>query len=62
MVASVIVDDFHLMGFAIAPAKADPPTLVDADAVLARPFDRAKARHELIGEQRGRVPASKRAD
>jgi hypothetical protein len=51
MVASVIVDDFHLMGVVIAPEEADPPTLVDADAVLAGPV--ALERLQMIS---GRAP------
>jgi hypothetical protein len=32
---SVIVDDLHLVGIAILPAKADAPLLVHANTVLA---------------------------
>jgi hypothetical protein len=32
----VIVDDLDLMSIAIAPYEADPPPVVDADAVLPR--------------------------
>ena len=31
----VIIDDFDRTGVAIFPAKADPPLIVDSDAVLA---------------------------
>jgi hypothetical protein len=38
MIHSVRVCDFDRERRAIAPAKADAPLLVDADAVLARPI------------------------
>jgi hypothetical protein len=31
----MIVDDFHIVGFAVAPPKANAPLIVDADTVLA---------------------------
>jgi len=31
----MIVDDLHVVGVAFAPAKADPPSVVDPHAVLA---------------------------
>ena len=37
MASSVIVDDLDLMRIAAAPHEADPPALVDANAVLAGP-------------------------
>jgi hypothetical protein len=33
----MIVDDFNLLGSAIAPDKANSPLVVDADAVLSGP-------------------------
>jgi hypothetical protein len=30
----VIIDDFHLMGISIYPHKADPPLIIDTNAVL----------------------------
>jgi hypothetical protein len=37
MVSSVIIDDLHFMRFAFTPDKANAPTVVDPDAVLACP-------------------------
>ena len=34
----MIVDDFHIVGFAVAPPKANAPLIVDADTVLALPI------------------------
>jgi hypothetical protein len=34
----VIVDDFHVVGFTIAPGEADPPLVVNPDAVLPSPL------------------------
>jgi len=34
MAPSVVVDDFHVVGVAVAPAKADSPLLGYPDAVL----------------------------
>jgi hypothetical protein len=34
----VIVDDLDVMGISVVPDEADPPLLVDADAVLASPI------------------------
>lgn len=31
----MIVDDLHVVGVAVAPTKADPPSVVDPHAVLA---------------------------
>jgi hypothetical protein len=33
----VVVDDFNVVGITVPPGETDPPTLVDADAVLACP-------------------------
>jgi hypothetical protein len=33
--ASVVVDDFNVVGVAVNPAETDAPLIVDADAVLA---------------------------
>src|SRR3954447_483473 len=35
---SVVVDDLDLVSVPIAPLEADPPLVVDTDAVLARPL------------------------
>jgi hypothetical protein len=37
LASSVIVGELYLMRFAIAPDEADPPLIVDADAVLPLP-------------------------
>jgi hypothetical protein len=34
---SVVVDDLHILCTCIGPTEADPPLLVDSDAVLAFP-------------------------
>ena len=34
----MVVDDFHLVGVAVTPTKANPPLIVDADAVLTFPI------------------------
>ena len=31
----MVVDDLNIMGVAVAPAKADPPLVIDSDAVLS---------------------------
>jgi len=31
----MIVNDFHVVSISVLPAKADPPLIVDPDAVLA---------------------------
>ena len=36
----MIVDDFYIMGIALAPDKADAPLIVDSDAILAAPAAR----------------------
>jgi len=36
----VIVDDLHVERVAVSPAKADPPLIVHADAVLPRAITR----------------------
>jgi hypothetical protein len=33
--ASVVIDDFHVVGVTVDPSKADTPLIVDPDAVLA---------------------------
>jgi hypothetical protein len=30
----VVIDDFYIMGIAVGPGEADPPLVVDANAVL----------------------------
>jgi len=34
----VVVDDLHIFCTGIGPAEADPPLLIDSDAVLASPY------------------------
>jgi hypothetical protein len=36
-IPSVIIYDFHVVGVAVSPGKADAPLPVDADAVLSGP-------------------------
>jgi hypothetical protein len=33
--SSMVIDDFHVMGFGVFPAEAEPVLIVDSDAVLA---------------------------
>jgi hypothetical protein len=35
---SVVIDNFQILGPAVAPHEADTPLIVDPDAVLARPI------------------------
>jgi hypothetical protein len=37
LTSSVVVGEFHVMSLAIAPHEADPPLVVDPDAVLTLP-------------------------
>jgi hypothetical protein len=37
-VSSVIIDDLDVVGIPTGPAEADPPLVVDPDAVLAVPI------------------------
>jgi hypothetical protein len=34
-ISSVVIDDFHIVGITVFEPKAQPPLVVDADAVLA---------------------------
>jgi hypothetical protein len=34
----MVIDDFHVMGFGVFPAEAEPVLIVDSDAVLAHAF------------------------
>jgi len=34
---SVVIHNLHIKGIALLPDKTDPPLVIDADAVLARP-------------------------
>jgi len=51
----VIVDDFDVMRIAIAPAEADAPLAVDADAVLS--FAIALQRFQPVARRRLQVDA-----
>src|SRR5262245_58739344 len=53
--SSVVVDDLDVMGVALSPNEADPPLVVDPDAVLARPVRRQRlqpvaGRHREVGQ------------
>ena len=40
LLLSMVIDQFHLVGIAVSPNKAQSPLIVDADAVLAFPVAR----------------------
>ena len=50
----MIVRDFHVVSVAFAPAEANAPLVVDADAVL--PFTAALQRFEPVARRHGHVP------
>lgn len=52
----MIVGDLHIVGVTISPAKANPPLIVDPDAVLALSisgelFEAVSRRHSEIAQQ-----------
>jgi len=49
----MVVHDFYVVGVAIAPHKANPPPIVDANAVL--PFAVPVQRFEAVARRRGEV-------
>jgi hypothetical protein len=56
----MIVGDFHIQGIAVSPAEADPPLIVDPDAVLTLPipgqlFKAIPGRNSQIGQSIGGV-------
>jgi hypothetical protein len=56
----VIVGDFHIEGITVFPAEANPPLIVDPDAVLTlsipgKPFEAIPGRHSQIGQGIGCV-------
>jgi hypothetical protein len=56
----VIVDDLHVVGVAVSPAKADPPSIIDANAVLpcsisSQALQPVAGRYAKILEARGGV-------
>jgi hypothetical protein len=60
MAASVIVNDLDVVRIPVLPAEADPPLIIDADAVLTSPIpfellEAVPGRHPKIGELFGRV-------
>jgi len=50
----MIVHDFHIVGVAVCPRKADAVLLVDANTVLSLPI--ALQRFQVIAGQGGQVP------
>jgi hypothetical protein len=62
----VVVDDLYVFGPGVGPSEADPPLLVNPDAVLARAITRQllqpvprrhpQVRENLRGVQHGQLP------
>ena len=60
----MIVGDFHIQGIAVSPAEADPPLIVDPDAVLTlsipgQLFKAIPGRNSQIGQSIGGVKHEK---
>ena len=53
----MVIDNLYVEGITVLPAKADPPLIVDSDAMLTRPF--AFEAFEAIG--RGHAKIRKRS-
>jgi len=51
--ASVVIDDFHVVGVTINPSKTDTPLIVDADAVLA--FSAALECFKTVGRRNSQI-------
>jgi hypothetical protein len=49
----MVIDDFDIPGLAVAPYEAEPPLIVDADAVLAVPH--AAQRFEAIAGRDSKI-------
>jgi hypothetical protein len=57
LISSVVVDDLDVVRISVGPAEADPPPVVDPDAVLSPPV----ARQDFETVSRGRLEVAETA-